>query len=260
VKRKGLVPALLALSLVGCTCGSSTPATEAGPKLLEPLAAESWLVELPLTGFGPALAAVPLGAREPRPIVIALHGGFDRPEWACGTWTGIVEARAFVLCPRGAKKKDRYGWGSSEDVQKELRAALAALKQRFGAHVDTGPVVLTAFAAATPLATEIARQEPEFFQKLVLTGVERDAWSAGHAGVYAKRGGQRVLFVCSDPECEHWAERYLMFTKGAGSWARLADVGDFGRQLDARVATAIRKEIPWLVTGDTRFGSLAEKD
>src|SRR5262245_55783039 len=32
------------------------------------------------------VVAVPLGAREPRPIMIALHGGSDQPDWACGAW------------------------------------------------------------------------------------------------------------------------------------------------------------------------------
>jgi pimeloyl-ACP methyl ester carboxylesterase len=258
--RRGVFAALLVSALVsGCKCGAHSAATDAG-KPLEPLTADSWLVELPLGGFGPALAAVPLGAREPRPVVIALHGGSDRPEWQCGTWTGIFQARAFVLCPRGVPKGDRFGWGSQEATQKELRAALAALKQRFPGHVDKGPVVLTAFGAGTPFAADIARQEPEFFEKLVLVGVEPEIWSAGDAGVFGKRGGKRVLFVCSDPKCDEWASRYFVFSRGGGAYSKVANAGDFGRLLDGRVASVIQKEVPWLVTDDKRFGPLGEKD
>jgi pimeloyl-ACP methyl ester carboxylesterase len=261
VSWRGVATALLGSALVlGCKCGTSSSATTDAAKPLEPLVADSWLVELPLTGFGVAVAAVPLGASEPRPVVIALHGGADRPEWQCGTWTGIFQSRAFVLCPRGVARGDRFGWGSPEATQKELRAALSALKQRFPGHVDKGSVVLTAFGAGTRHATEIARQEPEFFQKLVLVGVEPDIWSAGQAGAYAKRGGQRVMFVCSDAKCDEWASRYFVFSRGAGAYSKVVNAGAFGRLLDARVADAIRKETPWLVQGDARFGPLGEKD
>src|SRR5688572_26691746 len=35
--------------------------------------------------------AVPLGAREPRPIVIALHGGSEKPDVACARWPGVLD-------------------------------------------------------------------------------------------------------------------------------------------------------------------------
>lgn len=258
--RRGVIAALLVSALAsGCKCGTHSSATDAG-KPLEPLTADSWLVDLTLASFGPALASVPLGAREPRPVVIALHGGADRPEWQCGTWTGIFQSRAFVLCPRGVAKGDRFGWGSAEATQKELRAALAALKERFPGHVDKGPVILAAFGAGTRHATEIARQEPEFFEKLVLVGVEPNIWSAGDAGVFARRGGKRVLFVCSDAKCDEWASRYFVFSRGAGAYSRVANAGNFGRLLDGRVASVIQKEVTWLVTEDKRFGPLGEKD
>ncbi len=256
-----LVLFVLGASLLsqGCKCGSSSGAADGGPKLLEPLSAPSWLVELPLQGFGAAAAAVPLGARTPRPIVVVLHGGADRPEWQCGTWTGITHGRAFVLCPRGVAKGERFGWGSPDATQKELRQALKALKARFGEHVDKGSVVLAAFGAGTKQATEIARQEPAFFSNLALVGVEDGAWSAGTAGVFVKRGGKSVLFVCSDPQCITSAERFAMFTRGAGAYSKLVSAGKFGRQLDGRVASAVEKEFPWLVDKDTRWG-LFEKE
>src|SRR5437660_1672656 len=52
------------------------------------------------------VVSVPLGAREPRPIMVALHGGSDRPERACPAWRIAAEAYPFVVCPRG--------WGGDE--------------------------------------------------------------------------------------------------------------------------------------------------
>ena len=92
--------------------------------------AGSWLVALDVDGFGKAALAVPLGANEPRQVVIALHGAADRPEWACGAWRGIVGPRPFVLCPRGVPRSDfaasdpRYTFGATDAVAAELRASL----------------------------------------------------------------------------------------------------------------------------------------
>src|SRR5688500_9215499 len=52
------------------------------------------------------VVSVPLGAHEPRPVVIALHGGSERPERACPEWRIATDAHPFVVCPRG--------WGGNE--------------------------------------------------------------------------------------------------------------------------------------------------
>ena len=135
-------------TIPGCKCGggSGTPGAASGSaaasagsaappkKKLAPLHAESWLIELPLDGFAPTSVSVPLGVTEPRPIVIALHGAGDRPEWQCGTWRGIADNRAFIVCPRGIPhpgfpaSAPRYTWSDVAATERELRAALAALK------------------------------------------------------------------------------------------------------------------------------------
>lgn len=262
-RAAALVVAALAGTLVpACKCRSEQPAPVASatpaPKPLPPLAAESWLVDLPVAGHGPSKVAVPLGAIEPRPIVIALHGGADRPEWQCGTWVGIARSRPFVLCPRGAPVSGhpdapRWGWGSTDSVLAELRAALEALKARFGAHVAAGPVVLAGFSTGTRPAVELARREASFFSRLVLVAPEDDLITAGLAGIFARGGGQRVLVACSEARCKSAAQRYLLFLRGAGAATKLLELPEYGRVLDARVASAIGAEYAWLVQGDPRF-------
>src|SRR5687767_8521091 len=60
----------------------SAPSAAPAPALA-PLSAAKGIVPLAVTGFGDAVISLPLGATEPQPIALALHGNFDRPEWQC---------------------------------------------------------------------------------------------------------------------------------------------------------------------------------
>src|SRR6187402_2399597 len=89
------------------------------------------LQDLPVPGYGTAVVSVPLGAREPRPVVLALHGNYDRPEWQCEVWRTITGGFPWVLCPRGVprsdapKSEDRWTYTTAAKVGDEVRAALA---------------------------------------------------------------------------------------------------------------------------------------
>jgi pimeloyl-ACP methyl ester carboxylesterase len=225
---------------------------------LPPLTAESWRIELPVPDFSPAVVSVPLGARTPRPLVIALHGHADRGEWQCGTWTGITSARAFVLCPQGRKLPGgadaRYTYAGATETERELRAALKALKSRFREHLAAGPVILAGYSLGASHAARIARQEPSYFSRVVLVeGAYGGQWSAGDAAVFAKGGGQKLMMVCAQTACAHGAERAVLFTKRARADAELVFPGQLGHVFDGRVASAIKARLPWLVEGDERW-------
>ena len=259
---------VVALAVTGCRCGpdaastgasASASASAAPPKRLPPLTAASWRVEIAVEGFGEASVSVPLGATEPRPVLLALHGHADRPEWQCGTWRGISDACSFVLCPRGTalgdpkKPPTTFGWKDPEATAKELRAALQALKKRFGDYVSKGPVVLAGYSLGAAHAVAISRQEPAFFERLVLVEGGHAAWTAGIAGIFTQRGGKRVLFVCAQSSCRQEAQRSLRFAMRAGAETRLVDAGDLGHVFDGRVAKAVKPEFGWLVAGDERW-------
>src|SRR5262245_33853722 len=54
------------------------------------LTAAEPFVDLPVEGHGAAVVSLPRGARDKRPVVIATHGNYDRPEWQCEVWREIV--------------------------------------------------------------------------------------------------------------------------------------------------------------------------
>lgn len=253
---RALAVALAAHAASGCereTPRGGAPAPS-GVVALSPLEAESWLVPLALPDAGAALVAVPLGARAPRPIVLALHGDAARPEWACGSYRHASHARAFVVCPRGAPLADglRFSLASIERSRSELRASLPALKARFGQHVAKGPVVLAATGPSVGAAIEIALEEPSFFSALVLVDGPLQRFTPGVVARFASAGGRRVLFVRTGRPLTAEDAKRLLALERAGIETRRIHL-EAARGLDGATTEALREAWPWLVRGDARW-------
>ena len=79
------------------------------------------LIALEVPGFASAVVSVPLGARAPRPILVATHGNFDRPEWQCMVWGEIVGARSctareeFGVGPHGRQRRAQLVGGVRDE-------------------------------------------------------------------------------------------------------------------------------------------------
>lgn len=217
------------------------------------LAAPSWLVALEVPGFAAARVAVPLGARVPRPLLIALHGDADQPEWTCGGYRGVVGQRGFILCPRGTPRPDgRFTWESFEQSVTELRAALPALKARFPGHVAKDDVVLAALGPSVDYAIGLAVQEPKFFSRLLLVDGSTRRLTLAAATRFADRGGKRVLVVCSRAGCDDDAAQRTASLRPGGVESRFVKL-EKGQGLDADAVARIAQEWSWLTTGDTRW-------
>jgi len=241
---------LLLLCGLGCSSKSKRPSS------LAPLSAPGWRMELPVKDFGPATVALPLGATGPRPIVVVVHGARDRAQWQCGSFRGVLGGHVFILCPQGIAQSAEgglYGLGSFDDSAAELRAALAALKARFGAYVAPSPVLLIGYAEGAAVAADLARQEPAFFARVALVNGNPARLTPSAAKIFAERGGKRVLFFCAEAECDaSGVERALLLTRaGVAAKSVKAEVGPY---LDQRFTDALRGQVPWLVEGDTRWG------
>jgi poly(3-hydroxybutyrate) depolymerase len=222
---------------------------------LPPLLAPAWLTQLEVKGFGAASVALPLGATTPRPIAVVLHGSADRPDWQCGSFRGVLGGQVFIVCPRGVERAElapRFGLGSVDDTASELRAALAALKQRFGAHLAPSPILLIGYGEGAAVAAELARQEPSFFARVALVAGEPTSLTSSAAAIFAAKGGKRVLFFCTDAACQgNGVQRALQLTRrGIAAKSVERGVGPF---LDEAFTTALRGDLKWLVEDDARW-------
>ena len=232
-------------------------AEDAGPKL-EPLTAEGPYVSLPVEGFRDAVVSVPLGATEPRPVVVALHGNFDRPEWQCQIWREITDGYPFILCPRGVprgdapKSWDRWTYGAMKKVKEELLAGLDALEKDFGEHADDGPVIFTGFSLGAILGRYIVRDHAERFPRVVFTEGGNKGWE-WLARAFKKGGGERVLFACGQAGCVYTSRAAAKRAEAVELRARVADGGKAGHTYDGTVMAAIKDNWDWLVQGDARW-------
>lgn len=228
------------------------PAPPPEPSALPPLGGD-WLVKLPLEGFGDAAVSVPLGAREPRSIVIGVHGRGDRPEWACGEWRGITEAHPFILCPHGTPVKASPGQGlafqGAELTLREIDAGLAAMKARFGRYVAEGPMVYAGFSLGAFLGVHLVAGDPARFPIAVL-GEGGYSWTADQAARFARGGGKRVLFVCSTGACNASASPLVALLRRAGLEAKMVSAGNIGHLVDDRIVQKVRAEWAWVLGGD----------
>jgi pimeloyl-ACP methyl ester carboxylesterase len=210
---------------------------------------------------GPELigvVSVPVGAREPRPIMVALHGGSDRPERACPSWRIAADAYPFVVCPRGwGGDEARLGWGTLADTKARIARAVALVRQTFGAWVkDTDTVVLAGFSMGASEVARLAASEPQTYRRIVIGDSAHDPWPAlSFSRAWAAGGGERTMFMCTTSGCEpsmraaakKVAAQKAVATTGAS--ARLVVAPTQVHALSARAAGALRGDWAWLVEG-----------
>jgi predicted esterase len=243
---------------------ATTPAADAMdgagaplPSIRSPLQAESWLIELPVEGFRNARVSVPLGATEPRPIVVALHGAGDRPEWACGGWRGVTDAYPFLVCPSGQPGglPGGFVWGHDTAVEREVNAAVEATRRRFGDHVAPGCTLLVGFSqGAIRMAPMLARGGGWCPQAVLCEGAY-DAMGKSFAHGFTASGGRRILLGCSQPYCAKIFGEREGVLRGAGIDVRTVYSGGRTHNLDGEMVSTLRQAWPWLVRDDPRWSS-----
>ncbi|XXY45512.1 hypothetical protein WME91_36465 [Sorangium sp. So ce269] len=227
---------------------------------IAPLRADGPFVELAVEGFPSAVVSVPIGATARRPVLIASHGNYDRPEWQCQVWRGIAGDGAFVLCPRGVARSDspsasdvRFTYESNARLEQEIDAGLAALRARFPEHVDPGAVLYTGFSLGAIMGSAIAARRAALFPRLVLVEGGHDKWTPATAKAFAEGGGQRVLFVCAQAGCGAAASAAAARLEKAGVLTRVVRGKEAGHRYDGPVAEETQRALGWILEADPRW-------
>ncbi len=238
-----------------------TPRMTTGPELTSP--SPSPLVALSVPGHADAIVSVPLGATTPRPLVVATHGAGDRAEFHCELWRGIVGERAFVLCPQGRRTDERvapahagYYYPDHRALDKEVKAAIAALRERYGAQLDSEQALYTGFSQGAIHGASVIVLNPHQFPRAALVEGGNgffNEWSVYAARKYREGGGKRVLFSCGSLACVRTAERCAGYLKKAGVGARVVHAEGAGHSYGPAMAAELRASFDWLVADDPRF-------
>jgi pimeloyl-ACP methyl ester carboxylesterase len=197
------------------------------------------------------VVAVPLGTRSPRPIMIALHGGSDHPEWACAAWRGITNAHPFIVCPRGMGMPASLAWSDPSDTKARIARAIAATKAVFGSWVrETPAVVLAGFSMGATQAALLAQREPQTYRRLALTeSAYAPEPAMAFARPWARGGGERVVFLCTTGGCEGPYRSAARNVAAQHLPARLNIAGTSAHGMWDTVMRSMRRDWPWLVEG-----------
>ena len=230
---------------------------DARPKL-SPLASTTALSPLAVEGYRDAIVSIPHGAVDKRPIVVALHGNYDRPEWQCEVWREVFQAFPFIVCPRGIprgdapKSQDRWTYGALKKTEAEMFAAVDACKSKYPEYVDDSKLLFIGFSLGAILGKLTVRKHPERFGAAVFIEGGYEAWSKAIAAKLTSR----VLFACGQHACKARSNTAARQFKAAGLEARVAFGGNIGHTYDGVVAKAVKKERAWLLEGDPRWAPL----
>jgi predicted esterase len=235
----------------------------------EPLAADAPFVELDVEGFEPAIVSLPLGARSPRPLLVATHGAGGRATIHCRLWRGIVGDRGFVLCPRGRSmypalshlRESGYYYPGHPHLAREMKAAISALVARFGDYVDAeGPIFAGYSQGASMGALVLPEHEASFSAAALVEGGvgQNQEWTLAAAERFRRAGGRRVLLVCGRAVCRDHAQRSARLFERAGLGARVLFAAGAGHTYGGDVQRRVTESFPWLVEGDGRWSPAGE--
>ncbi len=221
------------------------------PTSLQPLTGVAWIEHLELDGGHEAYVCPPIGAREPRPLILAVHGAGDRAEWACGGWRMVASEYAFVVCPQGMKMDpQRFAWDSAETIRRRVASAILAARARFNDYIADGPTLYVGFSQGATLAGPTLLDAAQSFPFIALA-------EGGYALVRDRaflaklkaRGVESVLLACGTPACFMSMRAAEPKLSAAGIQALIGGDPASGHNLNREMQAGLQKVWPDFVAG-----------
>lgn len=202
--------------------------------------------------------------RGARPVLVALHGMGDRPDWTCGAWREVIHASAWVVCPRG---KVNTEWSTKDDtrysllepmpeLEAHIDAALAALSAKHPGEVDLDHPMLAGFSwGASQVAYLANRRNDGRYTRVAVVEGGYDA-VLGSARALKGRGVARVLIGAGQKGNDAAGKHLRASLEREGVSAR-AGYAPVGHTFDVPLQKALAEHFAWWVEGDARFAALA---
>jgi predicted esterase len=233
------------------------PAPAQPPSLKQPVIEEPQLVPLPVPHFRSSVVSVPADRGLPLPLLVATHGAGGQPEVYCKRWSRFLQHRAFVLCPRGAPiglepTGKQIGWfyPNHHALEKEVRASLTALYQRFGSRVLPNSRIYFGFSQGATMGSLMLPALEQEFSYVILTEGGFQEWDTPSATKLAKQGSKRVLFVCGRLKCSNPAKHMVTLFSKTTIQSKLVANNFAGHVYAGPLEHLVQQEFPWLVHQD----------
>ena len=244
-------PASAVAAPASAAAASAGPSASVSAPTLPPLFGVAWIEHLELEGGHDAYVCPPIGAREPRPLIVAVHGAGDRAEWSCGGWRMVAGEYAFVVCPQGMKMDAmRFGWDSADTIRRRVASAVTAARARFGEYIAEGPTLYLGFSQGATLAGPTLLDPAQSFPFIALAeggyGLVRDRTFLGKLKA---RGVQSVLLACGTPACFTSMRAAEPNLAAAGIQALIGGDPTSGHNLNGEMQAGLQKVWPEFVAG-----------
>ena len=226
---------------------AASPVATAAPEA--PALAGEWMQ--PLESMGVVdFASPPLGAREPRPVVVALHGMDARPEWVCNDFRATFGPWPFLVCARGdVRSPANYSWGSTAGMRRAILRALSAAEARWPGYVRADDRVLVTYSQSATMAPALLVDPalPTFRAGFFLEGFTKHV--GGYAPSMVAHGLSRAVFFATQPGNRAPAEMSAKALRRAGASAVASYGGSLGHWFTPKTVPALRTGVPPLVEG-----------
>jgi predicted esterase len=260
--RASLLLLLLALGNGCAPTKSMVSATVVAGANQHSVQLEGSLVELLVPGYEPAVVSVPQAASR-RPLLVAAHGAWDRPEPHCRLWRRVVGDRGFVLCPRGRRTNRHvphshaaYYYPDHVALGREALAAIEALAARYPDQLDHSAAVWAGFSQGAIQGALVVVLHAAMFPRAVLVEGGNgffNEWSPFAARKYARGGGKRVLFGCGSSYCVRTANRCAGYLERAAVDTRVAHAEGAGHSYGSVMEGRLSEHFDWVVADDPRW-------
>ena len=226
-------------------------------------ASEDTLIVLPVPGYESAVVSLPKIMSQRRPLLVAAHGAWDRPEPHCQLWRRVTHAHSFILCPRGRRanryvphEHAAYFYRDHFELAREVLASIRALSERYPEQLDATSAVWAGFSQGAIHGALVITLHPQLFARAALVEGGNgffNEWSPFAARKDARGGGRRVLFGCGSPYCVRTAQRCAGYLDGADVETLVAHAPGAGHSYGPTMERSLHEHFAWLVADDPRW-------